>query len=528
MNNKRKMKRIARVMALVLTGAMVLGGAATVKPVTAYAATIIDGQTTEGSLTITKHGATQDTKLEGAEFSVYKVMDLAGTEGNFTYTPVAAFENDLKTVKADELGNYSAADIEKLASALRDTALNAANPVRATEVQTTGADGVATFSKMPLGYYLVVETKAPDTYVAGSPFLVAIPSTDNYNDDNAEGTEWVYNVQVEAKNAQVNIDKKLADGDGSNDNVQDGSVKVGDYVKYVVTTKTPNFPADYTNAVFTITDMLSDGLEIQNDVDHPITVTVTGVTTTENTDYTVTANPVISTTEADLTVAFASNFLLKEEHMNKEVVVTYYAKVTEDAVTGTAGNPNEVKLTYTNKPNSTADSEPKTVYVYSFNIQVEKFTGTDTALKGAEFGLYSDKKCTKEVRTSVETNENGVLSFGKLDEGTYYLKELKAPAGYTLLTNPIEVVITATKDANGKANGHFTVTVDGKTVTEGSAKFTTRLNETNGTAYVAVENHKGFTLPSTGGAGIALFLIVGAAGIVLVSVAFTRKSRKAN
>ena len=49
---------------------------------------------------------------------------------------------------------------------------------------------------------------------------------------------------------------------------------------------------------------------------------------------------------------------------------------------------------------------------------------------------------------------------------------------------------------------------------------------TNGTAVVAVENHKGFSLAATGGAGIALFLIVGVAGILTVSVVITKKTKK--
>jgi len=42
-----------------------------------------------------------------------------------------------------------------------------------------------------------------------------------------------------------------------------------------------------------------------------------------------------------------------------------------------------------------------------------------------------------------------------------------------------------------------------------------------------VENHKGFTLPATGGTGIALFLLIGAAGIFTVSAVLVKKSRKA-
>ena len=47
------------------------------------------------------------------------------------------------------------------------------------------------------------------------------------------------------------------------------------------------------------------------------------------------------------------------------------------------------------------------------------------------------------------------------------------------------------------------------------------------THLIAVENHKGFTLPATGGTGGALFLLIGAAGILTVSAVLVKKSRKA-
>ena len=55
-------------------------------------------------------------------------------------------------------------------------------------VTTLNINETYTFENLALGYYLIVETKAPDGYVAGKPFLVSIPSTDNYQ-SNAAGTK---------------------------------------------------------------------------------------------------------------------------------------------------------------------------------------------------------------------------------------------------------------------------------------------------------------------------------------------------
>ena len=48
----------------------------------------------------------------------------------------------------------------------------------------------------------------------------------------------------------------------------------------------------------------------------------------------------------------------------------------------------------------------------------------------------------------------------------------------------------------------------------------------NGIAIVAVENQEGFKLPSTGGMGIGLFLLVGAAGITLLLISMKRKLKE--
>ena len=87
--------------------------------------------------------------------------------------------------------------------------------------------------------------------------------------------------------------------------------------------------------------------------------------------------------------------------------------------------------------------------------------------------------------------------------------------------------ITAKEDQEGHATGEFTVKVNDQEITAATGDYTTHLDQAEGTVTVAVENHKGFTLPATGGTGIALFLLIGAAGILTVSAVLVKKSRKA-
>lgn len=521
MKKSRRMRWAAKALALCLTGATAFAGAALFSPVTAEADSIIDGQTTTRSITITRQND-EGELLSGATYKIYKIMSLTpGSDGGYaSYTIKSEFATDLAGITPDDLQNYSAQEIEGRISALAATAAG----ITEDGTDTTEADGIASFTGLALGYYLVVETTPPAGYTAGSPFLIAVPSTNNY-DGIGDGSQWVYDVKATPKNANISISKTLAAAEEGAE--QDGTVAVNDYVKYEITTEIPSYPAEYfahANGVkFEITDEMSSGLNIQNDVDHPVTVAVgenDNVAAGADT-YTLSATPQPGE-GADLTVSFVQSYI--QAHPGEDVTITYYAQVTGNAVSGTAGNPNDVTLTYNNNPGqTTTTTPPEPVTVYSFDLQVEKFTeeGGQQTLNGATFELYSDAAMTEENKVGEGTTANGgILNFELLDEGTYYLKETQAPAGYTLMANPIKVTITAT------SGGAFTLTVNDTSVTATSGQYISRIDAANGTAVIAVENHKGFTLPTTGGMGIALFVIIGIAGIAAVSIVITKKTKK--
>ena len=174
-NKKKSMQWAAAVMALALTG-MNASEMAAMIPMQVKAAetanSIIDGTQTTGSLVIKRMSKEtgQAVPIGGARYSIYKIMSLipGSTVGEFaSFEKVAAYQDVLKTVQPDELfGSYSAAELDALAIRLEQAAAEQTPTASGITAET---DGTYTFENLALGYYLIVETKAPDGYVAGKP-----------------------------------------------------------------------------------------------------------------------------------------------------------------------------------------------------------------------------------------------------------------------------------------------------------------------------------------------------------------------
>lgn len=125
------------------------------------------------------------------------------------------------------------------------------------------------------------------------------------------------------------------------------------------------------------------------------------------------------------------------------------------------------------------------------------------------------------------TDEAGAITFPGLDAGTYFLKEIKSPKGYSLLTNPIKVELIPAKDDTGKITDYgFSLKVNDVAITAAEGDHVTKLSANGGTATIAIENHKGFTLPATGGSGIFFTLSVSAAGLLAVTFYILKSKKK--
>ena len=83
-------------------------------------------------------------------------------------------------------------------------------------------------------------------------------------------------------------------------------------------------------------------------------------------------------------------------------------------------------------------------------VKLVKKDSAGNALPGAEYGIFTDSDCTKSAADSAVTDADGVIVWSGLEVGkTYYVKELKAPAGYVLDATPTQVKIGGDSSASG-------------------------------------------------------------------------------
>ena len=144
----------------------------------------------------------QGTALKDTGFTIYQVMDAKAL--------VAYYENGSKDEQVDVKKYFENYDTDKTAAGLKEEYKKNSKPQVLTK-----EDGVAKFSELDVGMYLVIETKTPQAVtVPADPFLVSIPMTrigdkTENADNNQNLKEWLYDVTVYPKNSIAKGDVKL-------------------------------------------------------------------------------------------------------------------------------------------------------------------------------------------------------------------------------------------------------------------------------------------------------------------------------
>lgn len=389
----------------------------------------------------------------------------------------------------------------------------------ATAVTKESSDSSTVINGLDAGYYLIKDTKKVDGQDAATKFIIKI----------------VKDATATPKTGVPTVEKKLQDND---DGVADAWQDVADYdigesVPFKLTGTMPSNISDYKTYKYIFHDTLSAGLTFNNDV----TVKV-GDTTIDASKYTVTANG----TSIDISFTDVKT-LGVDITADSKIVVEYSAKVNADAVIGLPGNPNEVYLEFSNNPNQGGEGEtgetPKDqVVVFTYELDVLKVDGENpqTKLKDAEFKLSHNGKWlvvengkvkewvdSEDDATTLKTDANGKIAIIGLDEGTYSLKETRAPSGYNLLATPIELVITADDVHDVEYTGSNAADELTAIKLNGVAG-----DVTEGIVETQVENNKGSQLPETGGIGTTIFYIGGGILAVAAALLLVVKIRKRN
>lgn len=522
---KKMMKKLIA-MAAALVMIVTLLPAVGAKAITTTSPTINYDET--GSLRIEKTDNEQ-VGLNGVEFTVYKIANL--TQNGYTYvedlTAPTGYETPDKLLNLDSAGQTAAA--AAFADAVRQADLSGTTKTTQT---VESVAGVAEFDGLSLGYYLVVENKAEGGYITGNPFFVAIPTANNADTssdtDAAEGaTHWVYDVVAKPKNSSQPPIEKTDDSDSA-------TTGVGETINFTINTTIPTYGADYDNVTFNVYDIMSTGLALVTGddgqpVDPVVTVAVEStIINKEGTTYDITYgnNGVGNGTDKTFEIAFADSYI--KANGGQQLTITYSAVVTKEALYKVENN---AGVKYNTDPNTTTDGTPDKVTKHTFGIDLSKYGVNTTGdsnrdlVDGAEFTLtdangndikFAYKEGNAELVNESDGTETvameadqGKLLITGLKPGTYKLTETKAPTGYTLLANPVTIVITA-DETTGELKS---ASVNGTELTSGELQ-----GIENGIIPVNIENNKGFTLPSTGGMGTYLFTIGGI--VIMAGAAF--------
>jgi len=262
--------------------------------------------------------------------------------------------------------------------------------------------------------------------------------------------------------------------------------------------------------------------------------------------------------------------------------ITYDAVLDKDAVINSDQNYNTAYLYY-EKDSTGVDtvSMHDTVYGYTYAVNIVKIDGSadeTTYLAGAKFKLFKENtelEATDEIEgnnedyyvytTTVNDAEvkrvfekvslnNGVfveddiagttdtlvsvataqgLMCHGLKEGNYILVETEAPRGYNELAEDIYFEINRLNaneeliKGGGSLKWFREMPADGTTYDEEDPE-TAVINE-NAAILLDVYNYQGLTLPSTGGMGILLFIIIGTSMMAgVIAIIIVRRKTMAN
>lgn len=580
------MKMRKKIIAGLLTATMVLG-----MSMTSFA---------EPTYTVGNNQGTETDKPDAADRATVKITGITGTPTVTLYkiAGVKYGSGGVEFVDYEWASGVKFADPEKpTANEINNIAqrlTGAATPEITPKSEDTTENVGGIYSKeVEAGVYIAVITGATDGKIYNPILLTATYSDDGklYAGEVGSGENYLWGSTAVAKSSTPGVDKEITDGvtvDATNGTINTASV--GDVVDYKVTPTVPTYPSNATNKTFFISDRLSAGLTFDYS---SLTVEIAGQTVTREGDTFKLGDTVIATAsdtnEGQEVNGFNLNFdydTLLIPNGNGAVytpVVSYSGVINDNAVVGDDGNNNKV-IYYYGDPNTGTtwkdvnddpDEAPgvnkkedeETVYTYQLAFLKTGEEEDAQGLEGAQFGIYKDPDCTQLIDV-VTTNENGYAVSTNVESGTYYVKELVAPTGYSLNDKVYEITAnwtTATTtstaseterkyttdkpsddalqvgwikgntfysfdEVGGNTDGYQAAYLESEKTTTSTKTDFVENKDVGGTALLedAIPNTQLSKLPSTGGIGTTIFTIGGIVIMITAAGLFFANRRKNN
>lgn len=224
-----------------------------------------------------------------------------------------------------------------------------------------------------------------------------------------------------------------------------------------------------------------------------------------------------------------------------EITVEYKATLDSTAVIGSEGNPNSAHLVFSNNPNGegTGKTPDDKNIVFTYKVDANKVNPEGAKLPGAAFELFkhvkgSDGNLTWKSLGVANATENSdgtytikdatdVTNFvwNGIDDGDYKLVEVVTPDGYNTMA---DLLFTVSAEHEENANDPKLLTLNGNTTTGDVITG----NPNTGILTSQIVNHRGTTLPGTGGIGTTIFYVVGGGLMVAAAILLITKKRMEN
>lgn len=379
-----------------------------------------------------------------------------------------SYANAANTDKLDGANNwYYQSDVlnKAIADALTDNATTVKNALESymavqggNAMALTDNNGKTLVRDLPVGLYLLVETKVPEMVTTTvNPFFVSLPMTSVSGDANSASPEgghvWNYDVVVYPKNETgiptlektVREAKKDTGKNNASDVIADGFAhnatgSAGDTMEYQIISTLPTITSQATQIKkYEFHDTISEGISYnkslkdvkveiftdkdctnkvttwtQNDADAKFTVTYSSDDRHMTVDITEVGLAEINGVTVD-----NPNGILYTNYSNFTMRVTYTARINSDTsfIYGETGNDNKVVLTWERTSDTYFDTLIDDCHVYSFGIDMTKkfsdkessVANSDDMFKHVKFKVYN------------ETDGYWVTATRNDTEGIYYV-----------------------------------------------------------------------------------------------------------